>query len=331
MLTEMNYELESLSGPTSQANSRSTNNHSQKHQPIMSSSTIENSGSQTIGSSGSFFWGFGSSKPHYAYEYYYDSSVVSKTSQAAVVILFVVGTSMSCAAYSDLAANCVSGQSTVWVTVDNSPGNMVKLNAGKTADAFNDIKNNITERLGDTVSSNPAIFVGGHSAGGFSAIAALQENEGIVDKGGKLGFKPAGCIAADPLGRTVQIPSLTIECPTFAMGFTVETCFVILDQAGLAAYNTTTNKNRVMMQMVNKRDFGNQITHCIFSSDGCTACPSHQAGAWTRPVTGKFAILFVDSVVKGESATKAQYVEATGGYSSLVNVFVGDEVATTKD
>ena len=85
------------------------------------------------------------------------------------------------------------------------------------------------------------------------------------------------------------------------------------------------------MQMKNLRNFGNQITHCIFSSDGCAACPSHQAGAWTRPVMGKFAILFVDSVVKeGKSPTKAQYVEATGDYSSLVNVYFGDEVARLK-
>src|SRR6056300_944002 len=100
------------------------------------------------------------SSPRYAYEYYYDSSVVSKKSQATVVILFVVGTAMTCTAYSDLAANCVSGQSTVWVTVDNNPGGItnpaggVKLYAGKTADAFNDIKASIDERFGDIVSSN---------------------------------------------------------------------------------------------------------------------------------------------------------------------------------
>lgn len=208
---------------------------------------------------------------------------------------------------------------------------MVKLDAGQTADAFNDIKAYIDERFGGIVSSNPAIFIGGHSAGGFSAIAAMQENKGKVDNGGKLGFKPDGFIAADPIGKDIHIPSLTIECPTFAMGFTVQTCAVTLDKAGLAAYNVTSNRNRVMMQMKNLRNFGNQITHCIFSSDGCAACPSHQAGAWTRPVMGKFAILFVDSVVKeGKSPTKAQYVEATGDYSSLVNVYFGDEVARLK-
>ena len=282
-------------------------------------SNIVKSGSQTIGSAGSLL-GFGAKKPHYQYEYYHDSSVKGS---ATVVILFVVGTAMSCTAYSDLAAECVSGQSTVWVTVDNNPGGLVKLDEKDTAAAFNDIVDNITERLGETASSTATILVGGHSAGGYSAIAAMQEN------GGDLSFKPAGFIAADPLGRGAGVPSLKIECPTFAMGFTIETCAVKLDQAGLAAYNITSNKgNRVMMQIRNlKSGFGKQITHCIFSSDGCTACPSHEAGAWTRSVMGKFCILFVDGI-KGKKATKAQYVEATGDKSDLVNVFYGDETAT---
>ena len=158
---------------------------------------------------------------------------------------------MTSTSYSDLAANCVSGQSTVWVNVDNNPGaggitntnpfGMVKLDAGQTADAFNDIKAHIDERFGGIVSSNPAIFIG-DSAGGFSAIGAMQENKEKVNNGGKLGFKPDGFIAADPIGKDIHIPSLTIECPTFAMGFTVQTCAVTLDKAGLAAYNVTSNR-----------------------------------------------------------------------------------------
>mmetsp|Transcript_16024 Transcript_16024/g.24936 ORF Transcript_16024/g.24936 Transcript_16024/m.24936 type:complete len:286 (-) Transcript_16024:197-1054(-) len=284
----------------------------------MSSSNIVKSGSQTVGSGGSLF-GIGAKKPHYQYEYYHDSSVKGS---ASVVILFVVGTAVSCTAYSDLAANCVSGQSTVWVTVDNNPGNIVKLSAEDTSEAFNDIVANITERLGDTASSTATILIGGHSAGGFSAIAAMQEN------GGDLSFKPAGFIAADPLGRGAGVPALKIECPTFAMGFTIKTCAVTLDQAGLAAYNITSNSNRVMMQMRNLRSgFGKEITHCIFASDGCPGCAANEAGAWTRSVMGKFCILFVGSI-QGENTTRAQYVEATGENSDLVNVFYGNETAT---
>ena len=286
----------------------------------MSSSNIVKSGSQTVGSGGSLF-GIGAKKPHYQYEYYHDSSVKGS---ASVVILFVVGTAVPCTAYSDLAANCVSGQSTVWVTVDNNPGNIVKLSAEDTSGAFNDIVANITERLGDTASSTATILIGGHSAGGFSAIAAMQENEG------DLSFKPAGFIAADPLGKkgVGTVPALIIECPTFAMGFTIETCLVTLDQAGLAAYNITSNSNRVMMQIRNLKNFGNQITHCIFSTEGCgVICPSHEAGAWALPVMGKFCILFVGSI-QGENTTRAQYVEATGNKSDLVNVFYGNETAT---
>mmetsp|Transcript_126 Transcript_126/g.254 ORF Transcript_126/g.254 Transcript_126/m.254 type:complete len:287 (-) Transcript_126:190-1050(-) len=285
----------------------------------MSTTNIINSGAQSVGSTSILGR---STKPRYDYQTTYDSSVVSDKSQAKVVILFVVGTAMSCTGYAGLAANCVAGQSTMFVTVDNSPGSIVKLSGEKTAEAFNDIQANIKERLGDIVSPSATIFVGGHSAGGYSAIEAMQEN------GGDLSFKPAGYMGCDPLGRGAGVPALKIECPTFAMGFTIQTCGVTLDQAGLAAYNITSNSNRVMMQMINLRNFGNQITHCIFASDGCPACPSHDAGAWVRDVIGKFSTLFVDSVVKGKEATKNQYEAATGDKASLVNVFFGAEPAT---
>ena len=108
--------------------------------------------------------------PRYDYEFTYDSSAVSGTKKATAVILFIVGTSMTTNAYSDLAANCASGQKTVFVTVDNNPGSLVKLDGAQTAAALNDIVANVTERLGDIIASSPAIFVGGHSAGGTHAI-----------------------------------------------------------------------------------------------------------------------------------------------------------------
>jgi len=257
---------------------------------------------------------------------------VSETKKATAVILFVVGTAMSCNAYSDLASNCASGQSTVFVVVDNSPGNVVKLSGPQTAAAFNNIVANITDRLGDIITSNPAIFIGGHSAGGYSAIASMKEN------GGDLSFTPAGYLGADPLGPTnfilsrqygPPIPEMKIEVPTFAIGFTIETCSVPPKQAGLAAYNVTTDENRVMMQVVNKKNFGNQITHCIFTSNGCPACPSHLAGAWVREEVGKFNTLFVNSIVKGDKTSKEDYERAVEEeYKSLVNVFFDGETAT---
>ena len=249
---------------------------------------------------------------------------MSKKSAATAVILFVVGTSMTCEAYSDLAANCASGQSTVFVVVDNNPGNIVKLSGKDTATVFNDIVANITNSLGDIIASSPAIFIGGHSAGGYSAIEAMKVN------GGNLSFTPAGYIGADPLGRDGGVPSMKIDVPTFAMGFTVETCQVTLNQAGMAAYNVTTNiSNRVMMQVINNSDRGNQITHCIFTTGGCAFCPSHDAGAWVRQVIGKFNTLFVNSIVKGFKTNKRNYEGAIGDeYKSLVNVFYGEEAAT---
>ncbi len=281
----------------------------------MSNSTIVNSGTKNVGGL--------LRSPYYNYEYTHDSSVVSETNKATTVMLFVVGTSMSCNAYSDIAAKCASGQPMVFVVVDNNPGNLVKLSGGKTAEAFNDIVAKITDRLGDIVTSDAAIFVGGHSAGGYSVIEALQVNDG------KLSFQPAGYLGADPLGRGKGVPAKKIDVPTFAIGFTVETCAVTLSQAGLAAYNVTSDKNRVMMQVVNPKDPRNQITHCIFSSDGCTACPSHEAGAWVRQVIANFYHIFANSVVNGKKTSKADYESAVGDdYKSLVNVFYGDETAT---
>ena len=77
--------------------------------------------------------------------------------------------------------------------------------------------------------------------------------------GGNLSFTPAGYIGADPLGRDGGVPSMKIDVPTFAMGFTVETCQVTLNQAGMAAYNVTTNiSNRVMMQVINNQQLGSR-------------------------------------------------------------------------
>jgi hypothetical protein len=225
---------------------------------------------------------------------------------------------MSCDAYSDLASNCASGQSTVFVVVDNAPGNPVKLDGALTTAAFNDIaaNTNITDRLGDIITSNPAIFIGGHSAGGYSAIASMKENGG--DR--PLSFTPAGYLGADPLGPTnfilsrqygPPIPeSKIVGVPTFAIGFTIETCFEPPKQAGLAAYNVTTDENRVMMQVVNKKNFGNQITHCIFTSNGCPACPSHLAGAWVREEIGKFNTLFVSTVLSKVSRQARKIMSA---------------------
>ncbi|KAL7427250.1 hypothetical protein ACHAXM_000765 [Skeletonema potamos] len=286
----------------------------------MSSSTIFNSRTKSIGS----WW---SRSPRYDYEFTYDSSVVSEKHKATAITLFVVGTAMQPNNYSDLASNCATGQSMVFVAVDNNPNSMVKTSASQTAAAFNDIIANITARLGDIIASNPAIFVGGHSAGGCSAIAAMKVN------GGELGFTPAGCLNADPLGKGREtVPNLRIDVPSFSIGFTIETCSVPPTQAGLAAYNitNTTDDNRVMMQVVNKFYPGKQITHCIFTNGGCTAaCPAHAAGAWVRPLIGRFYFLFVNSIVKGDKTSKEEYEGAVEGeYKSVVNVFFGAETAT---
>jgi len=290
----------------------------------MSSSTIVNSGTKSI-------WSWWSRSPRYDYEFTYDSSVVSEKHKATAIILFVVGTAMHPNNYSDLASNCATGQSMVFVAVDNKPNIMVKLFASQTAAAFNDIIANITARLGDIIASNPAIFVGGHSAGGYSAIAAMKVN------GGELGFTPAGCLNADPLGNPLgkereKVPNLRIDVPSFSIGFSIETCSVPPTQAGLAAYNVTntTDNNRVMMQVVNKTHPGKQITHCIFTNGGCTAaCPAHAAGAWVRPLIGRFYYLFVNSIVKGDKTSKEDYERAVEGeYKSVVNVFFGAETAT---
>jgi hypothetical protein len=156
-------------------------------------------------------------------------------------------------------------------------------------------------------------------------IEAMKEN------GGDLSFTAAGYLGDDPLGRGTGVPSMKIEVPTFAIGFTIELVLYLVPpkQAGLAAYNVTTDKNRVMMQVVNQRDRNNQITHCIFTSNGCPACPSHDASAWVREEIGNFNTIFVNSIVKGDKTSKEDYERAVEEeYKSLVNVFFGGETAT---
>lgn len=295
---------------------------------MSSSSTIVDSGAKTIGSKP--FCGRSTSQKYYKYVSYHDCSIVSERSQATVIILFVVNILSSCTDYSDLAANCVAGQSTVFVVVDNNPWSMVKMSGEQTAEAFNDIVSYLTERLGQKiVSSRATIFIGGHSDGGYSAIAAMQEN------GGALSFKPAGYIGANPVRlRDPGVPSLKIHCPTFAIGFTLETCGVPVDQAALAAYNITASRNRVLMQIVNEKkeaEDPDQITHCIFASDGLQITrTSHDV--WVREAIGQFCTMFVESVVTGEYTSKIEYEDAIHeDRKNLVNVFYGTETATAEE
>ena len=267
----------------------------------------------------------------YQYEYTYDSNVVSNTTGATAVILFIVGTAMSVSQYSDLAAKCTAGSRTVFVVVDNSPNFFVKFSplasifGSKTATALNDFVANITTRLGG-ITSNPDIFVGGHSAGGYDVIEAMNSK--------RFTFTPAGCLNADPFGPFgTNISKMDkIEVPAFSIGFTEETCKVTPSKAGLAAHNLCINDNRVMMQLVNDTD--PKIQHCFFTNGGCgPVCSSHKNGDWEREVVGKFTILFVNSIVKGVKTSKYQYeevvktsknqYEGTGGVE-LVNVFYSE-------
>lgn len=289
------------------------NSYSMSYEPTP---RIVNSGTKSIGSRGD--------APYYKYEFTYDSSVVSEKRKATAITLYVVGTNMNVYDYSDIASDCATGQSMVFVVVNNNPTTGVKLNAQKTADAFNDIVANLTARLGDIITPDPSIFVGGHSAGGGSAIAAMKENENLLD------FNPTGCLNTDPWDKN-NIPNMKIGVPSLSVGFTIETCSVPPAVAGLAAYNITTVSNRVMMQVVNNKiDSGKRINHCSFTNDGCgLACPNNPAGYWVSQEVGRFFDIFVNGIVEGDKTSKRDYERAVEDeYKSVVNVFFGDEIAT---
>lgn len=256
------------------------------------------------------------SSPKYSYRYYYDSSFLTGNKRASWLILLVVGTNMSVNDYTDLATHCVTGQPTVVVVVDNNPGKMVKLKGEHTVVAFNDITENLDERFENiTFEKGKKILVGGHSAGGSSVIDAMSS--------GDFTFQPSGYIGLDPLASRPSITEKSIAVPTLAIGFTEKTLGVPVDHAGLAAYHVSPSNHRILMQIINPKEFLKyQITHNIFIDR-----ESNEKGAWVRPAIGGFVTVFCKSLKSWYSSpVKADYVNAIDpDHQADVNVFMNKE------
>lgn len=267
--------------------------------------------------------------PKYTYRYHYDSSILTGDKRALWLVFLVVGTNMSVNDYSDIATNCVEGQPTVVVIVDNNPGDMVKLKGEHTVAAFNDIIEHLDERIENiTFEKAKKILVGGHSAGGSSVIDAMLS--------GNLTFKPTGFVGLDPFAKiTSSITDKSIAVPTLAIGFTEETCGVKVADAGLAAYHVSPPKHRILLQVINPKPPGlfqtGQITHCIFTDGGCGGrlCPSHERGAWVRQAVGGIMTVFCKSLNvswPSPSPVKADYVKAIiSDHQKDINVFMNKE------
>ena len=270
----------------------------------MSNDTVSDSGVQN------------QSSPRYQYRYY---STNGASTSPTTIVLVCVGTAMSVSDYGDLATQTVTNDNSIlFCMVDHNPGNIVKLNGNRAADALNDLATNFHDRFGGLVStSNPVFAIGGHSAGGSAVVDAMETS--------LLSFVPVAYVGIDPFGSpaplgTGPLSRKSIPVPTLAVGFTVTTCGVNINEAGKKAYEICTDStHRVLLQIQNPLVRGEQITHCIFTDSGCASvlCPSHNEGAWVRQLVGKSIPLFLSH------ANRDAFVDAIG--ANAVNLFVNDQ------
>lgn len=285
--------------------------------------------------------------PKYQYRYYHDSSV---SGPYTALLLIVVGTAMTVSDYSGIAKNSVVGKSIVFCVVDNNPGSLVrnplgivKLSGKKAARAFNDMYSHLGERLkGVTFVANPKIVVGGHSAGGSAAIDAMSfpnsdPNHLVLASAGYCGLDPYGTTPLSLPTSPNNISNKNITVPTFAWGFTTQTCGVKVNQAGKAAYNITPpGTNRVFYQVINpKSTKPNQIAHCIFTDNGCfgSFCPSQTVvgSSWVQTAVGNSVQLFVQSLSGTIIVSKSDYIAAIPtNNQSQARVFCNDDSADIK-
>mmetsp|Transcript_4906 Transcript_4906/g.7231 ORF Transcript_4906/g.7231 Transcript_4906/m.7231 type:complete len:281 (+) Transcript_4906:99-941(+) len=235
------------------------------------------------------------------YQYYYDSSIET----FGFVFIIAVGTGMSVTDYTTISTDVATTNPVVFVMLDPAPGNPVKLDGAKFANNANELVLNLSKYLPNVnLASNTTIVIGGHSAGGEGAIISFD---------GLLTFQPVGFLGLDPF--SVNTKTMKIPCPAVLWGFSDTTCLVTVNQAAKAAYKISPPSARVFFQIKNPQNVlkpSSNITHCIFTDDGCASpvCPAQTAGYWVRQAVADSVVPFVESLVSGEILPKDEFSAA---------------------
>jgi hypothetical protein len=247
------------------------------------------------------------------------------------VILLGVGTAMTVKDYDKLSSQVVADSSIVFVIMDHSPGNPIKLRQkmryAKLADL---VAENLTTMI-PVCQAQPrfGFIVGGHSASGATAVDAL----GLITK-----FAPAGWLGLDPFrfpnDEKTLVPYKALA-GTLNFGLSKTTCMVTIGQAGKRGYENSNSSSRVFFQVESKQGFlgpitGASICHCSFTDGGCTGvCAIDETQSQLVRVTvGKATKQLVASLASGRILRSDFASISTDGLT--FNLAVNEEAVSQK-
>jgi hypothetical protein len=183
------------------------------------------------------------------------------------IVILGVGTAMSTGSYDRLSQSMVlasTNNDLVVVVLDPTPYDPVKLSQRAYANAVHwlitmkEMESLIDDDI--TLCDDMTLIVGGHSAGGATALNAITN--------GLLSTVPiAGYIGLDPY-FVPTTPNEKLPVPSLLWGFGQTTCRVNVDHAAQAAYDVAPGGLRVLYRLESSST-QYYYSHCCFTDSGC--------------------------------------------------------------
>lgn len=171
------------------------------------------------------------------------------------IAILAVGTAMKTQDYDLLAQAIVktSSDNAVVVILDFNPYDPLKLSPAAYARAVDALVEEKLETVLPLCNDSLNIFVGGHSAGGSSALEALVQDMFQTTIAGYVGLDP----------YLVRTDGDLILIPAIHWGFESTTCRVSVENAAKAAYERSKEGFRVFYRL------SEPYSHCCFTNAGC--------------------------------------------------------------
>ena len=209
--------------------------------------------------------------------------------------------------YDLLSTKIVTGRNILTIVYDFAAGWPFKNSEEgyiKVIDAIVSNLHSLVPICKDPLATNKTIIVGVHSASGGATWNCLN----------RLGFRPDGFLGLDPYKLDPK-GATQIDIPTLNIGFTKTTCFVQVDKAAKASYNTSGKDHRVLYLINNSEKFGNKdiALHCSFADHGCFGFvnPSREGDGLVRALVSFSIQAFVKSLATGVYSKQEYILQST--------------------